>query len=537
MNGHNRPGLASQALLDKIDKLRELNVQDLELPQLVVVGDQSSGKSSVLESLTGFFFPQAPGLCTRYATQISCRREAEQKVLVSIIPRPGADAPVIERLRSFNRTLPELSSEVLESVIMEANREMEIRMSADDTASHLQAFSEHILKIEIHGPDQEHFTVIDVPGIFRVPSPPFTTDNDVSLVRNMVEAYMQNSRTIILAVLPSNVDISTQEILKMAQNADPDGARTMGVLTKPDLVTENATRDVIKELVLGKRNPLRLGYCVVKNRSADDQGSTMSARLAQEKEFFAKPEWKSLIGSGRCGIESLKTRLSDLLMTISKREFPNVKSDVAKRLDTCRGELDNVGPSRTEQTSQRIYLGRLAAKYQSITQCALNGHYDSEPVFNREPGLKLITAITKMNEGFANEFWRWGHKRHISPKWNDEGEASYGVADISDGQNIFADMAATYPDLHDIISEEDYKCPAPKAFKDDPITEHIERVYQANRGPELGTVRLLPTTTMCIVLIIPLVLWSDPSHNFQRAIREVGALGPCTRESIHLDGT
>ncbi|KAF2029777.1 hypothetical protein EK21DRAFT_66999 [Setomelanomma holmii] len=85
-------GLANQALLDKIDQLRELNVQSIELTQLVVLGDQSSGKSSVLESLTGFSFPQAPGLCTQYATQISCRRELEEYVAVSIISQQGADA-------------------------------------------------------------------------------------------------------------------------------------------------------------------------------------------------------------------------------------------------------------------------------------------------------------------------------------------------------------------------------------------------------------------------------------------------------------
>lgn len=139
--------------------------------KLVAVGDQSSGKSSVLESLTGFSFPQAPGLCSRYDTQISCRRAPETKVVVSIIPHPDVDLGVESQLRAFKQTISDLTNEALVSVMEEANKAMGIRMTEDDTDSGLQTFSEHILKIEISGPDQPHFTVIDVPGIFRVWGP------------------------------------------------------------------------------------------------------------------------------------------------------------------------------------------------------------------------------------------------------------------------------------------------------------------------------------------------------------------------------
>lgn len=114
-------GLGNQAMLDKIDRLRELNVGAIvSLPQLVVVGDQSSGKSSVLESLTGFSFPRAAGLCTRYATQITCRREPQRSVTISIIPRPDADDAAKARLRKFRRSVVAISGagfvEVFEEV-------------------------------------------------------------------------------------------------------------------------------------------------------------------------------------------------------------------------------------------------------------------------------------------------------------------------------------------------------------------------------------------------------------------------------------
>ncbi|POR31830.1 Interferon-induced GTP-binding protein Mx1 [Tolypocladium paradoxum] len=168
-------GLGNQAMLTKIDKLRELNVGSMiPLPQLVVVGDQSSGKSSVLESLTGFSFPRATGLGTRYATQITCCRDAITSVVISIIPRPDANEELKAKLLGFHRRRDgELDNDELVNIFHEANQTMGIRMKSDDSyQSGLPgAFSQDILKIEVNGPNQNHLTVIDVPGIFRVTTP------------------------------------------------------------------------------------------------------------------------------------------------------------------------------------------------------------------------------------------------------------------------------------------------------------------------------------------------------------------------------
>ena len=111
-------------------------------------------------------------------------------------------------------------------------------------------FSDDVLKIEICGPKQQHLSVIDVPGIFHNTTAGVTTDADMEVVRNMVNKYMKNPRSVILAVIPANVDIATQEILKMAKECDPKGQRTLGVLTKPDLVDRGAENRVI-DLVEG----------------------------------------------------------------------------------------------------------------------------------------------------------------------------------------------------------------------------------------------------------------------------------------------
>ncbi|PKS11166.1 hypothetical protein jhhlp_002927 [Lomentospora prolificans] len=469
-------GLGNLATLAKIDRLRELNVgATIPLPQLVVVGDQSSGKSSVLESLTGFSFPRAAGLCTRYATQITCSRVSEECVDISIIPRPDADEALKERLISFHRRLTHLDNTELAKVFEEANQAMGINMS-DGATNVGGAFSEDILKIVISGPEQEHLTVIDVPGIFRL-----TTDSDIQLVENIVKSYMANSRTIILAVMPCNVDSATQEILKLAEAADPEGVRTMGVLTKPDLATEMATRSAVIDLVLGKGSSLTLGYYVVKNRSADDNKSTLAERAAAERAFFMDPAWSS--DSDRCGIATLKARLHELLTNVSNHELPHVKSDIQHRLSHHRERLEIMGPSRHDHNSQRLFLAKLTSKFQEVNQAALHGYYTSDRIFKQNPDLKLMTRIIKLNEVFSNVFWKRGHMRSFPPSDDDKSESTLGSE--AESLEMSFDIALTeYPELSNIIRTTEYICPKPFPGS---IATVISEVYEANRGPELGT--------------------------------------------------
>lgn len=118
----------------------------------MVVGDQSSGKSSVLEGITGFAFPRAAELCTRYATQITCKREDRESITVSIIPHVDASPQEKERLQKFSATLTDLTEAELERVFRQANKAMDIEADLT-TGKKGSAFSEHVLKIQITGPD------------------------------------------------------------------------------------------------------------------------------------------------------------------------------------------------------------------------------------------------------------------------------------------------------------------------------------------------------------------------------------------------
>ncbi|RDA86294.1 hypothetical protein CP532_5661 [Ophiocordyceps camponoti-leonardi (nom. inval.)] len=481
-------GLGNASMLNKIDKLRELNVGAIvPLPQLVVVGDQSSGKSSVLESLTGFSFPRDVGLCTRYATQITCARDSFQSVSISIIPRPDADEKLKSELSAFHRELHELSSENLDK----ANVAMGIRMAtteesmeppkgfADDDEIAVSAFSQDILKIEIHGPEQNHLTVIDVPGIFRNSTPGLTTEEDITLVRNMVQSYMKDRRTIILAVIPCNVDIATQEILKLAAAADPDGVRTMGVLTKPDLATEAATRKAVIDLVQGKRKTLKLGYYVVKNRGADDTTSDLAKRTEKETAFFTAPPWTTI--SERCGIAALKDRLRHLLMSLSRKELPQVKAEIEDSLRQCRAALGSMGPCRGNEVTQRQFLGKLANRFQEIALAALDAQYAREDIFKSDPELRLITRIIKLNEVFAEVFLKKGHLHSFDGSCD---PFSLWLLKDTNGPDVKNLPLTKYCELGGIISQQEYACPNPSK---EAIMTCIKEVYHGSRGPELGT--------------------------------------------------
>jgi Dynamin central region/Dynamin family len=268
-------------------------------------------------------------------------------------------------------------------------------------------FSDDVLKIELCGPSRENLSIIDIPGIFRTPTEGVTTKTDMALVEKMVWDYIRDERTVILAVLPAPTDIATQSILTMAKEADPDGLRTMGVLTKPDLVDKGAEQGVI-DLIIGKRHPLRLGYCIVRNRGQAELDTASSERSAVESNFFNQMPWSTL-DKDRVGVSALKERLQELLVEITRREFPKLKSQIDQQLAACKGKLAALGPDRTSPEQQRRYLQEMAIEYQKLTDYAVDAYYYRNPVFEEIPALRLPTLIVERNDAYTKEISRRGH--------------------------------------------------------------------------------------------------------------------------------
>lgn len=267
-------------------------------------------------------------------------------------------------------------------------------------------FSEDVLKIEISGPREDYLTIIDVPGIFRSVVQG-TTKDDMALVRGMVERYIKDDRTIILAVLPSNVDIATQEILTLAEDYDKIGERTLGVLTKPDLVLEPSAQAAVRNLVLDNKRRLSLGYFLVRNRGADGGFKELS-ELDRE---FQKQQWVDL-PKDRVGIAALKDQLKLLLVDITQREFPKLIKDINEQSKECKRQLDSLGPPRQYEREQRIFLSQIAGNFQKRVREALDAHYNADPVFKQDE-FRLITHVVNITDVFSADFRESAHSRHF----------------------------------------------------------------------------------------------------------------------------
>lgn len=300
--------------------------------------------------------------------------------------------------------------------------------------------------------------------------------------------------------MDSSRDIATQDVLRLAKAADPEGVRTLGVFTKPDLCVERALQKPLIDRVLAKNQQLQLGYYVVRNRGADDLQSTLQQRHEQESAFFQQEPWSALAKAGRAGIGALSKRLGELLQTVTKREFPHLKNDIKLLLTADQQQVKELGTPRDSSHAQRAYLSKLSSEFQRIAACALEGRYVRDAILMQKPEMRLITRIIDLNEAFAREFARNGHKWEFESGFGPGAQEDEPPTGMSEQRLQAPILFEEYPELADILHHEpDYKCehplPSKKPSRDDDacpatIMDYIKEVYLSSRGPELGTVRI-----------------------------------------------
>lgn len=145
---------------------------------------------------------------------------------------------------------------------------------------------------------------------------------DIAMVRNMVLRYMQSSRSIMLTVVPANVDIATQEIIEMARELDPSGERTLRILTKPDLVDKGTENNVI-DLIESQNASGQLGWVLVRNLGQQQLEKGDIDRDGEEEVFHQTAPWNR-VRAENFGIKALKARLQEVLTSTVRREFPSV---------------------------------------------------------------------------------------------------------------------------------------------------------------------------------------------------------------------
>ncbi|CAJ0929429.1 unnamed protein product, partial [Ranitomeya imitator] len=248
--------------IDLIDSLRSLGVEkDLALPAIAVIGDQSSGKSSVLEALSGITLPRGSGIVTRCPLELKLikgKKDSKWKGRISY--------------RKINKALNNPSK--VESEIMEAQ---------DVMAGSDYGISSELISLKVVSPEVPDLTLIDLPGIARVAVGDQPKDIGKK-IKDLIKKYIERQETICLVVVPCNVDIATTEALEMAREVDPSGERTLGILTKPDLIDKGTEENVIN-VINNEVIYLKKGYMIVKCRGQQEIQDKLSLKDAIEKEI------------------------------------------------------------------------------------------------------------------------------------------------------------------------------------------------------------------------------------------------------------
>ncbi|EFH64394.1 hypothetical protein ARALYDRAFT_338323 [Arabidopsis lyrata subsp. lyrata] len=335
-------------LLDTVDKLRNLNVmsEGIQLPTIVVVGDQSYGKSSVLESLARISLPRGEGICTR--------------------------VPLVMRLQQSSSFEPEIWLEYElygknkvdktdEEHIAEA-----IRKATDAIAGSGKGVSDTPLTLHVMKAGVPNLTMIDLPGIVRI-AVDGQPENIYEQISAMIMKYIEPQETIILNVLSAQVDFTTCESIRMSRQVDKTGERTLAVVTKVDLAPEGLLHKVTANDV-----SIGLGYVCVRNRIGNE--TYEEARLQEELLFKKHP--LSMIDDEIVGIPVLAQKLTQIQATMITRCLPDIVQRINEKMDNSIAELNKL-PKVMTSTREALFtfLRIIGSTKESLIKILVQGDF------------------------------------------------------------------------------------------------------------------------------------------------------------------
>ncbi|XP_052193489.1 dynamin-related protein 3A-like [Diospyros lotus] len=340
-----------------VNKLQDIFAQlgsqsTIDLPQVAVVGSQSSGKSSVLEALVGRdFLPRGSDVCTRrplvlQLLQTKRKPDGTEEEYGEFLHVPG------KRFYDFH--------EIRREIQAETEREAGGNKGVSDKQIRLKIFSPNVLDI----------TLVDLPGITKVPVGDQPSDIEAR-IRTMIMSYIKVPSCLILAVTPANADLANSDALQIAGNADPDGYRTIGVITKLDIMDRGTDA---RNFLLGKVIPLRLGYVGVVNRSQEDimlNRSIKDALAAEEKFFRSRPVYSDL--ADRCGVPQLAKKLNQILVQHIKTLLPGLKSRISAALVSVAKEHASYGEITESKAGMGALLLNILSKYSEAFSSMIEG--------------------------------------------------------------------------------------------------------------------------------------------------------------------
>ncbi|CAF1378870.1 unnamed protein product [Didymodactylos carnosus] len=313
-----------EPLLRTIDQIRS-KISDvdttIDLPSIVVLGEQSSGKSSVLEALSGINLPRGGQHMT-------------------------TKCPLEIRMRKANNWHASLESKnklIKDNISNHHDIGHYIQSEQDRITQGRDQISKQVLSLNVQAPWLPNLTLIDLPGIIQIAS----TNQDkssVQIIEELIAEYLNKPSTIILAIIQSNNDIETSAAVKFAKMYDAEGERTIGILTKVDLVDRGA-EDRLLDVFNNKRIPLKHGYHMVKCRTQEDIDNNieLSEALRKEEQFFVKSSKFQSIPSERRGCPALARLLTKELVHNIKHSIPRLTECLRLKIQDIEQQFHNHG--------------------------------------------------------------------------------------------------------------------------------------------------------------------------------------------------
>ena len=238
----------------------------------------------------------------------------------------------------------------------------------------------------------------------------------------MVDSYVEKPRTIILAVVQASNDIANQSIIKKSKHFDKDGQRTVGIITKPDLINVgNEARLALLAKNLDTTR-LKLGFFLLKNPTPQQmkEGVTAAQRATNELRFFQSSPWKEHnLEADRVGIGKLKAYLQVLLDRHIEQELPKVRAEIKAMINRIEDELRSLPQERPTPTHMRMYITDVAMRFYNIATAGLSGDYhtafadffmDNCEDISRT---RLRALIHNFNSSFAGHMRRKGRKMQL----------------------------------------------------------------------------------------------------------------------------
>ncbi|KAF9244232.1 Dynamin central region-domain-containing protein [Melanogaster broomeanus] len=345
-----------QEVVSVINKLQDVfstvgsSGSQIDLPQICVLGSQSSGKSSVLENIVGRdFLPRGTGIVTRrpLVLQLVHRPATPSQANGISSQLSGSDKQANESEWGEFLHLPGEKFYDFNKIRAEIVRDTEAKTGRN------AGISPQPINLRIFSPNVLTLTLVDLPGLTKVPVGDQPKDIEKQ-IKEMLLKYITRPACIVLAVTAANTDLANSDGLKLAREVDPEGTRTIGVLTKVDLMDQGT--DVV-DILAGRVIPLRLGYVPVVNRGQRDidTSKSISAALDAERNFFeTHPAYKSK--AQYCGTPFLARKLNMILMQHIRNTLPDIKARITQQLQKYNAELASLGGPLGDGSGGNIVL-------------------------------------------------------------------------------------------------------------------------------------------------------------------------------------